>query len=708
MNISLEEFRAQYLEEIRNDSRIEGVMPGAQFFADVLTRLQSIGDIVDPLEIDTCNDKVCRKGRKMSIDAYSFDESDKSVCLYINDYVDSLESMLTHTEIMSLCNKMLYFLEEAYEDQLKEYFDASNEILQIGKEMELRLKRDYLDVENDISLDKVKLYIITNKRLSAQVKSFGSEDFRGKKVEINVWSLERIYDLIKSGKDKEAILVDIKQFGSEGIPCIKAEMSGAIDYDAYLAIIPGLLLHKIYYEFGSRLLEGNIRAFLTTKGKINRGIRDTIHKEPTKFFTYNNGIACTASRVELDASGSKIIKIEDLQIINGGQTTASLTSAKLRDKIGLENIFVPLKMTVVKNDDYDTMIGNISKYANSQNKVTDADMFSNHPFHRRMEDLANKILAPIKTGEIFETHWYYERSRGKYEQQKFKFTTQKQKDDYAKKWPKQQVIKKEELAKYFVAAEALRPDLVAKGSQFNMKAFATTIDKSFESEPEKYNDSFFKKVICYAILYRETDKLVNKAEWYHTGGYKLNIVPYTISKLISLIPSGCCLDYDLIWKKQALPPSVIGMLKKVAYVTNQFIQQSGGTIVTEYCKKQATWDKYKQLVERASYMNDVYNLELNQDFVKDLINASSWENQEQSDTKESKRTSQANIMIEVFNLGAAYWSNLITQAKERKLLSPKELEVMRYASIPNNPLTEPQAKIVWKARQTLANAGVLI
>ena len=80
--------------------------------------------------------------------------------------------------------------------------------------------------------------------------------------------------------------------------------------------------------------------------------------------------------------------MEDLQIINGGQTTASLTSASLKDKMTLENIFVPMKLTVVKNDDYDDMIAKISKYANSQNKVSDADLFSNHPFHRTFEVLS--------------------------------------------------------------------------------------------------------------------------------------------------------------------------------------------------------------------------------------------------------------------------------------------------------------------------------
>lgn len=130
-----------------------------------------------------------------------------------------------------------------------------------------------------------------------------------------------------------------------------------------------------------------------------------------------------------------------MQIINGGQTTASLSSAYLKDKLSLDNIFVPMKVTVVKaSEDYDGMIQNIAKFANSQNKVTDADLFSNHPFHRAFEDLSKKILCPAKPGSLYGTYWYYERSRGKYEQELFKLQKKSERDNFFKKYPKDQVI----------------------------------------------------------------------------------------------------------------------------------------------------------------------------------------------------------------------------------------------------------------------------
>ena len=83
------------------------------------------------------------------------------------------------------------------------------------------------------------------------------------------------------------------------IPCIKGEIGDNLGYNAYIAIIPGRLLADIYIEYGSKVLEGNVRAFLGTAGSksVNSGIRRTIINEPDRFFTYNNGIATTAARI---------------------------------------------------------------------------------------------------------------------------------------------------------------------------------------------------------------------------------------------------------------------------------------------------------------------------------------------------------------------------------------------------------------------------
>ena len=621
MNMAFEEYKKEYLDDIRINAQIESVLPDEYFLEDALDKLTAMGELTDPVIRPI--QKRCRNNKIMAFDAYGFDASDKSFVLISNDFKDTADATLTRTELDTIRTRMLNFIQEAFDERLQEYFDLTDEMLPVGRNIARRMKKDYVDLDNDDSIDQIKLYIITNKTLSDKVTSLRCDDFLDKRVELNVWSIKRFYDLYQSGKDREPILIETDKYGIKGIPCIKAEMSGNLDYDAYLAIVPGYFLHSIYYDHGSRLLEGNVRAFLSNRGKINKGIRETIRKEPTKFFAYNNGIACTAAKITLSDDKRFITSMEDLQIINGGQTTASLTSAVIKDKLPLDNIFVPMKLTVVKNDDYDMMIQNISRYANSQNSVKNSDFFSNHPFHRVFEALSKKIPAPVSGDNVNNTFWYYERSRGKYDQEQFKITRKSEKEAFARRYPKSQLIKKEDLAKFFTCAELLRPDVVSKGGEKCMSFFAEYIDSQYQKTPEYFNDEFFKLAICYAILFKTTDKIVKNSDWYISASYiKPFIVPYTISKIIVNLPKGYCLDYDLIWRKQTLYPSLSCQIEKVAHATNEFIRNSVGS-AREYCSKEETWKRYKEV-----------SLSLDPQFVNDLISKEVMDERIQGEIKE--------------------------------------------------------------------------
>ena len=698
MNMAFEEYKKEYLDDIRINAQIESVLPDEYFLEDALGKLTAMGELTDPVIRPI--QKRCRNNKIMAFDAYGFDASDKSFVLISNDFKDTADATLTRTELDTIRTRMLNFIQEAFDERLQEYFDLTDEMLPVGRNIARRMKKDYVDLDNDDSIDQIKLYIITNKTLSDKVTSLRCDDFLDKRVELNVWSIKRFYDLYQSGKDREPILIETDQYGIKGIPCIKAEMSGNLDYDAYLAIVPGYFLHSIYYDHGSRLLEGNVRAFLSNRGKINKGIRETIRKEPTKFFAYNNGIACTAAKITLSDDKRFITSMEDLQIINGGQTTASLTSAVIKDKLPLDNIFVPMKLTVVKNDDYDMMIQNISRYANSQNSVKNSDFFSNHPFHRVFEALSKKIPAPVSGDNVNNTFWYYERSRGKYDQEQFKITRKSEKEAFARRYPKSQLIKKEDLAKFFTCAELLRPDVVSKGGEKCMSFFAEYIDSQYQKTPEYFNDEFFKLAICYAILFKTTDKIVKNSDWYISASYiKPFIVPYTISKIIANLPKGYCLDYDLIWKKQTLYPSLSCQIEKVAHATNEFIRNSVGS-AREYCSKEETWKRYKEV-----------SLSLDPQFVNDLISKEVMDERIQGEIKEKKLEKNVDWLVEIYNLGNSYWTDLLKEGMKRHILSPMETDLLNLAiafTAGKKVPSEKQAKLIWKIRNKLDQAGVLI
>ena len=450
-------------------------------------------------------------------------------------------------------------------------------------------------------------------------------------------------------------------------------------YDAYLGIVPGEFLAKIYYEYGSRLLQGNVRAFLSFRGNVNKGIRSTIMKQPENFFTYNNGIAIVARSVNFSSDGSKITYFKDLQIINGGQTTAALASAIIKNEApkGMDNLFVPMKLTVLNvNDDmsedqiqnYNELTKTISECANSQNAVKPADFFSNHPFHVKMEQLSRKVMAPPVGGNPYQTVWFYERSRGKWEQEQMKMNAH-QREMFKQKNPKEQLITKEKLAKCYNTI-LMHPDQVCKSSSDNFKVFAPYIDSIYENDRDRINDEFFKKCICSIIIFDKLDKLISKEAWYPKGGNKAQITPYTISKLMTLLPKGTDLDWVSIWNKQTLYPTLATELLRLAFFTHKYLEnKANGGLVRSLCRLVGTWSDFKEV-----------EFKLSETFLHSLISKEETKASEQAAKRAHKFNSKIDVSVEIFKLGAPYWINVYQTLAKEEILSYGDCDFIRSIS----------------------------
>ena len=392
-----------------------------------------------------------------------------------------------------------------------------------------------------------------------------------------------------------------------------------------------------------------------------------------------------------------ITKIVDFQIINGGQTTATLADAVLKKtNVELEGIYVPMKLTVIEdreteNEDgvrfYDEMVQAIARYANSQNKVTAADLFSNDPFHIWMEKMSKKCLAPPARYTI-PTGWYYERSRKKYQQEQVKLRGDELRR-FQKKFPKDQVITKEQLGMYLTTV-ACKPHIVSKGKNWVMKEFGNDISKEYRGNNDSFNEFYFKKGICAAIIFRTVDNYLESHKdsekrptgfWYKVGGYKLNIVPYTIAKILSKTPDGYSLNWNAIWQKQALSPAFMHEIEIVTKQTNDFICDSHGMIVTEYCKKESTWEDYKAdktYTPSAAFMDE-------------LVPVSLIKEEETSAKKEAKESNDLKVVMGVVALGPGYWSKLMDAGIRRSMLSYQEQtllkQVVQLSSTGNIPVS---------------------
>ncbi|HEY0298661.1 MAG TPA: AIPR family protein, partial [Arachidicoccus sp.] len=359
-------------------------------------------------------------------------------------------------------------------------------------------------------------------------------------------------------------------------------------------------LANLYERFGARLLEQNVRSFLQFTGKINKGIRNTIKNEPQMFLAFNNGIAATADHIELDVTNHFIRKISNLQIVNGGQTTASIYHTAKKEKVDISNIYVQVKFSVIKSkDDFSEIVSRISRYANTQNKVNDADFTANNPNLVAFEKLSRYILTPVTAQNNMQTFWFFERARGQYKnlRQKEGFTKSRQKA-FDLKYPKKQMFTKVELAKYINAYQevfdgkklAIGPHIVVRG---NEKNYARFINDNLPENIKKINNVFFEDTIAKTILFKSADKRYGtKVSGNNIGEMKQVVVPYTIT-LLNIITHDE-LDLYKIWKNQQISQQLSDFIYSLMKQINQFILDVyAGQHYIEQAKKEDCWERVK-------------------------------------------------------------------------------------------------------------------
>ena len=436
-------------------------------------------------------------------------------------------------------------------------------------------------------LSHVRLFLFTDGLTTLQTKKNQVKD--GVNYSFNIWDLRRTYRCVTSGQKREAIEINFQtQYGSV-IPCLAMPESQA-DYSAYVAIIPGEILCKIYSEYGSRLLERNVRSFLQAKGNVNKGIRQTILKEPHRFLAYNNGISATAEAVQLvdlPNGGQGIVGIRDFQIVNGGQTTASLYQSVRKDKADLSGIYVQTKLTVVDRDRMDEIVPLISRYANNQNKVNEADFSANDPFHIRIEELSRTIWAPAVDGTQRQTRWFYERARGQYADAKNREATPAKQKAFMLTNPNAQKFTKTDLAKFEHTWDQL-PHVVSLGAQKNFAKFTVGLAEQNRPEPD---EMYFHHLVAKAILFKNAEKIIQDEKF---GGYRANIVTYTLAYLSYTTEKR--VDLNWIWRHQSVPPDLQREIAIISRKVHQVITNPpDGRNVTEWCKKEACWQAVQRI-----------------------------------------------------------------------------------------------------------------
>lgn len=461
------------------------------------------------------------------------------------------------------------------------------------------LCKSIYDYKNTISF--VKIVLFTN----ANVRSVPLEDeeLEGVNITCSIWDIERLYRVCSSGSSREKISIDLKELTGKTLECIKVDIPAAVGvkrvgikreeyktsaYTSYFTVFPGDVLFKIYQAYNSRLLEKNVRTFLQARGGVNQGIRDTINDLPQMFLAYNNGISATAEAVIVEnerGNSCTITAIKDFQIVNGGQTTASIFNTCKKNRTPLSKVYVQAKITVLQDqDDIETIVSNISRYANTQNKIQNADFSANDVFHQEMERLSRNMWAPSKSGGEKQTRWFYERARGQYNDIKNRNNSSKA---FESMYPKEQYFDKLDLARCENVWEQL-PYIAAKGGQKSFAEFTLRLAKRGNFVPD---EEYFKSLIAKLILYRCIRKIVKDQRF---QGFWANIVDYTFSYL-SMITNQQ-IDLTSIWKNQDVSDDIKKVIPNIAVaVYNCIIGSANGQNITQWCKKKECWEFVKKI-----------------------------------------------------------------------------------------------------------------
>ncbi len=568
--MDIKEFATNFLENIHISVEIEGTNEEEELASSILEYIIDNGEINAP--------QICTFQKTRSrITAYDYNDEAESLDLFYLIKADSILGKINNNRIQQGFNYLSSFYNEAIDGRIfnNQTIEETDEIIEVAK----------LIKSSEGKINQLRLYVLTDGLTDPSAVPSSVEMDEGYIKEFNVWDMQRVYQQHNIRAGKEKVEIDFPTNYDTELQCLK--MSDENPYiDAYLAIIPGITLAKIYKKYQQILLEKNVRTFLQFKGKVNKGIRKTLREEPDMFFSYNNGISTTASKIELknDQGSLYITRLYDWQIVNGGQTTASI-SASLSDKsVDLTKVFVPMKVSVIRDSANDeAIVKAISTTANSQTAIKNSDFSANDPYLIDLETFSRNEWVPNGSNKPV-SKWYFERTRGQYLDQLAQLSGYNE-TSFKREYPKSQKLTKTDIAKVETLWDQ-RPYDVCQGAEKNYKIFVAGIKQNKPS----ITSTYFKRVIAKYILFRTIDELVKEAQ---LGGYKSNMNAYIMSS-ISLLSKGK-LDLAYIWEHQRVQQKIKELVVHLITIVWKHITSSNNGVsnVNEWTKKPECWNRLK-------------------------------------------------------------------------------------------------------------------
>jgi hypothetical protein len=512
-----------------------------------------------------------------SLHGYSMDDDSSRLDLFVFHQVAVTGTAVTPQEIRSSRDQAYRFYKRAidgYHQKLEEANEAHSAMAQIFEAKE--------------AIGSIRIFVFTNGE-SPRAKLVAEKE-GDVTIESTPWDIDRLYKQFTSGTEREEIVVDFVNDHGAPVPALLCD-SGKLGYKCYVGFLSGHTIAEMYARHSSRLIEQNVRMFLQARGSVNSGIQKTIKDEPDNFLAYNNGMSLTAKSVECVGKvvngQCQIGKVTELQIVNGAQTSGSIFHARQKERNLLRGVWVQFKLTVPDDGKSEPQFySNISKYANSQNKVKVTDLSANHPFHQKIEQLSRAIVTPNRNDGTSLSHWFYERARGAYLIDKGNQPSNSARTDWEKSNPKAQSFTKVDLAKSEVIAWG-QPHIVSRGGEKNFSMFMLEVEDRY---PE-INEKLYKDMVSRLILFRSMEKIVAGLG---QGGYRANVVAYSLSYLYLKYDGR--IDYSLFWTKQfdSINDRLKDALETLAKEAYAHIKSppDGISNLSEWAKKKDCWETF--------------------------------------------------------------------------------------------------------------------
>lgn len=516
---------------------------------------------------------------KLRITGYAQSADESCLDLFVTHYfgADDIET-LRDSVAVATAGEGVKFLFQSASGKLETKLEQSGEIYEL-----VRFIR-----EKWSGLDQLRVFVLTDGRTKS--KRFSPKEVQGKLVSIESMDIERLYRHT-TGKPREEVAISFEQSIGRPLPCIHVPDPDA-DYEYALTAIPGPIIRELYLRFGPQLLEANVRTFLGYKSKVNRGIAETLLKEPEHFMAFNNGLVLVCDSAELSqcADGSLGFSlIKGLQIVNGGQTTSSIYFASRDNReIDLTHVMVPAKVIILKGDNDEArekLIANISRFANSQNVVKTSDLSANRPFHVQLEKLANETWCADGV-----SRWFYERAAGAYQVTLLREGTDAKRRKFQEAVPPRRKLSKNDMAKFHEAWRS-RPTQVALAGEKNFAAFMAALDDDPSIVPDPLDATWYRTMIAKVVVFRAVESMIKtkEAKDIFRQGW-VNITTYVIAMLAQRLHDD--IDFEMIWQAQDISKPLRNMLWDWAKVVNNtFEQVARGGQFSEVAKRADTWTK---------------------------------------------------------------------------------------------------------------------